>query len=73
MTYAPQAIEPATPAAPARILAGVFRYVLHARRAAYEAAGWVWCADLGPTHGFYSILMRWAGAGEPVEPSKEGT
>ena len=42
-----------------------FRYVRHAQRAAYEAAGWVFAADLGPTHGQWSVLMEWTGIGEP--------
>lgn len=46
----------------------VFRYVLHSRRSSYEALGWVFSADLGPTHGAYSCLMEWAGEGEPIEP-----
>jgi hypothetical protein len=45
-----------------------FRYVLHSRREAYEALGWTFAADLGPTHGEYSVLMKWSGEGEPVEP-----
>ena len=31
----------------------------------YEAAGWVFAADLGPTHGQWSVLMEWTGIGEP--------
>lgn len=42
------------------------RYVRLADIAAYEAAGWVHEADLGPVHGAYSVLMRWAGEGEPL-------
>jgi hypothetical protein len=42
------------------------RYVLHSDIAAYEARGWVYAADLGPTHGRWSVLMRWAGEGDPV-------
>jgi hypothetical protein len=42
-----------------------FRYVLHSDRAAYEAKGWEVAADLGPTHGQWSVLMRWTGEGEP--------
>ena len=46
-----------------------FKYVLHADRAAYEAAGWVFSADLGPSHGRYSVLMEWpfTDAPPPVE------
>jgi hypothetical protein len=45
------------------------RYVGHAERAAYEAAGWVHPADLGAHHGRYSLLMEWRGAGDPPEPA----
>lgn len=41
------------------------RYARHADVAALEAAGWAVSADLGPTHGFYAVLMTWTGAGEP--------
>lgn len=44
---------------------GVYRYVRHAERAAYEARGWRFAADLGPVHGEWSVLMIWAGEGEP--------
>ena len=46
-----------------------FKYVLHADRAAYEAAGWVFYADLGPSHGRYSVLMEWpfTDAPPPIE------
>lgn len=47
---------------------GVYRYVRHGERAAYEAAGWRFAADLGATHGRWSVLMAWAGAGAPVTP-----
>lgn len=43
-----------------------FRYVRHAEAAAFEALGWVFAADLGSTHGQWSVLMRWAGEGEPA-------
>ena len=35
-----------------------FRYVRHEDRAAFEAQGWVFAANLGPVHGCYSILME---------------
>ncbi len=41
------------------------RYARHCDVAGLTAAGWRVCADLGPTHGFYAVLMRWAGEGEP--------
>lgn len=34
---------------------------------AYEAAGWVVePVNLGPGHGKWSVLLRWAGEGEPT-------
>lgn len=41
-------------------------YVRHGERAAHEAAGWVFVSDLGPTHGQWSVLMKWTGEGEPA-------
>ena len=35
-----------------------FRYVRHEERAAFEAQGWRFSADLGPVHGFYAVLME---------------
>lgn len=49
---------------------GVYRYVRHGDRAAYEARGWRVAADLGATHGQWSVLMVWAGAGAPVGPAR---
>ncbi|WP_330084855.1 hypothetical protein [Methylocystis iwaonis] len=46
----------------------VFRYVLHSRRAAYEAVGWIFAADLGLPHGIYSVLMEWPHESEAAEP-----
>jgi len=43
-----------------------YRYVHHADRPSYEAAGWAFAADLGPTHGQWSVLMQWTGEGEPT-------
>lgn len=42
-----------------------FRYVAHARISSFTAAGWIVCADLGPTHGAYAVLMQFTGTGEP--------
>ena len=42
-----------------------FRYVRHSEVADYESRGWVWAADLGLPHGVFSVLMQWAGEGEP--------
>lgn len=36
---------------------GLFRYVRHQDIADHERAGWMVVADLGPVHGFYSVLM----------------
>ena len=36
----------------------IFKYVRHEDRDAYERDGWVFAADLGPTHGFYAVLME---------------
>jgi hypothetical protein len=44
-----------------------FRYVRYAEVPAYEASGWRFAADLGPTHGSYSVLMQWEGDGEPYD------
>ena len=41
------------------------RYARHTDVPALTTAGWTVCADLGPTHGFYAVLMRWCGEGEP--------
>lgn len=43
-----------------------FRYVRHADIPAYQARGWIFAADLGPTHGQWSVLMQWTGEGDPV-------
>jgi len=48
-----------------------FRLVRWADVPAFERAGWVRCACLGPTHGLWSCLMHWASAGEP--PTASGT
>ncbi len=45
----------------------IFRYVVHSKRAAYEACGWL-ISELGPPHCDYSVLAEWVGDGEPVEP-----
>lgn len=44
-----------------------FRYVPLSRIAAYRAIGWGDETPLGP----YSVLMRWMGAGEPVEQDSD--
>lgn len=42
-----------------------YRYVQYADVPKFEAHGWVVCADLGPVHGVWSVLMLWTGKGEP--------
>lgn len=42
-----------------------FRYVPHFDVPRREAEGWVFAAELGPVHGHWSVLMRWAGEGAP--------
>ena len=37
-----------------------FRYVRHSDRPRFAAEGWTVAADLGPTHGHWSILMEGA-------------
>ena len=46
-----------------------FRYVRHADVPRFIAAGWEHAADLGVPHGEWSVLMRWAGEGEPDGPA----
>ena len=43
-----------------------FRYARHADAPVLAATGlWAVIADLGSTHGAYSVLMQWCGEGEP--------
>ena len=42
-----------------------FRYVRHADVSKYAAEGWTYAADLGPTHGLWSVLMQWSRSGSP--------
>lgn len=42
-----------------------FRYVRHADVSRREAEGWTLAGDLGPTHGYWSVLMQWSGEGDP--------
>jgi hypothetical protein len=46
----------------------LFRYVPHRLRAAYEAMGWVWVADMPGHHAVWAVLMMWGGDGEAREP-----
>lgn len=51
-----------------------FRYVRHACVSAYEALGWcVVDTFAGTPHAYYSVLMKWAAPGDPVEPQREPT
>ena len=56
-------VEPINIQNPVRI----FKYVRHEDRAAYERDGWIFAAELGPTHGHYSVLM------EKIENTDEHT
>lgn len=47
-------------------MTGTYAYVRHSHLLLALALGWVWAADLGEIHGHWSVLMRWAGDGEPV-------
>lgn len=51
-------------------LDGLYRYVTHDRVPAFLQLGWVVCADLGPTHGAWSCLMRWLCDCKPVVPTR---
>ena len=45
------------------------RYVPYSRVAAYEALGWVRVpVRRAVHHDAYSVLLEWAGEGEPREP-----
>ena len=46
----------------------LLRYVPHRLRAAYEAVGWVWVADMPGHHAVWAVLMRWDVDGEAREP-----
>ena len=46
------------------------RYIPHELRAAYEAIGWEWVADMPGHHAVWSVLMMWKGEGEPRNPSE---
>lgn len=47
----------------------VFLFVRHHEVAAYQRIGWQRHDSLdGTHHGYWSALMEWKGAGEPVNP-----
>jgi hypothetical protein len=37
----------------------IFRYCPYSLLTRVLALGWVYAADLGPTHGVYSCLVEW--------------
>jgi invasion protein IalB len=41
-----------------------FRYIQYSRLLAAIAEGWKPVADLGRTHGEWSVLCQWTGTGE---------
>lgn len=46
------------------IRTGLFRYVRHADVFSFMERGWMVAADLGPTHGQWSVLMWHCECGE---------
>lgn len=40
-----------------------YRYVRHRERFDFEWNGWEFASDLGPTHGEWSVLMKFKGGG----------
>jgi hypothetical protein len=48
-----------------------FRYLHWADWPRWAAIGWVFSAELGPPHGFYSGLWEWGGDGPPRAPGRE--
>jgi hypothetical protein len=46
------------------IRTGLFRYVPHGRVFDFMHRGWMPVADLGPTHGCWSVLMWHCECGE---------
>ena len=46
-----------------------FRYVRHAEREQAKAEGWVFSADLGHPHGYWSTLMEWGMDSAPPRPA----
>lgn len=47
-----------------------WRYVPHANVSRYEAMGWKDAGAVAGHHGVWSVWMKWAGDGEPVEPEQ---
>ena len=52
---------------------GVYHNVPNGFVYVWEALGWVALHHVyeGIHHGFYGTMMKWAGEGEPVFPTKE--
>lgn len=48
-------------------LSGIYRYARHEDVPAWQDKGWVVVGDLGLPHSLWSVLMRWAGEGEPID------
>lgn len=47
----------------------IFRYVRISRASDYILLGWMFAAELGPTHGEWSVLLEWRCDCQPiVEP-----
>jgi hypothetical protein len=47
----------------------IFRYATHERVLDYLLLGWhIACADLGPPHGQYAVLLEWLCACPRAEP-----
>lgn len=53
-----------------RARTATYRYVIHERVLDYLRLGWAVAADLGPTHGQWSVLMIWLCDCRCVEPSR---
>jgi hypothetical protein len=51
-------------------LAGTYHFVRHKSVPTFLQLGWVVCADLGPTHGEWSCLMRWLCDCKPAVPAR---
>jgi hypothetical protein len=51
--------------------AGVYRYVPHTDVPAMEAQGWQVVGDMPGHHKFWSVIMKWAGDGEPITTCRD--
>jgi hypothetical protein len=50
------------------MLSGTYHFVRHRNVSDFLQLGWIVCADLGPTHGEWSCLMRWLCNCRPATP-----